>query len=54
MLGDSTLLLGRSVNLKTVSEMLGHASIAITLDTYSHVLTNMQGEAAKVMEDALS
>ena len=49
----ATLLLGRNVNPKIVSEMLGHASIAITLDTYSHVLPNMQNEAAKAMEDAL-
>jgi hypothetical protein len=34
--------------------MLGHATIAITLDTYSHVLPNMQESAAKAMEDALS
>jgi integrase len=46
----ATLLLGMNVNPK----MLGHASIAITLDTYSHVLPNMQSEAAKAMEDALS
>ncbi len=50
----ATLLLGRNLNPKIVSEMLGHASIAITLDTYSHVLPNMQSEAAKAMEDALS
>ena len=50
----ATVLLGRNVNPKIVSEMLGHASIAITLDTYSHVLPNMQSEAAKAMEDALS
>jgi integrase len=50
----ATLLLGRNINPKIVSEMLGHASIAITLDTYSHVLPNMQNEAAKAMEDALS
>jgi integrase len=49
-----TLLLGRNVNPKIVSEMLGHASIAITLDTYSHVLPNMQSEAAKAIDDALS
>ena len=49
----ATLLLGRNVNPKIVSAMLGHASIAITLDTYSHVLPNMQNEAAKAMEDAL-
>ena len=50
----ATLLLGRNVNPKIVSEMLGHATIAITLDTYSHVLPNMQNEAAKALEDALS
>ena len=50
----ATLLLGANVNPKIVSELLGHASIAITLDTYSHVLPNMQSEAAKALEDALS
>jgi integrase len=50
----ATLLLSRNVNPKIVSEMLGHASIAITLDTYSHVLPNMQSEAAKALEDALN
>lgn len=34
----ATLLLSKNVNPKVVSEMLGHANIAITLDTYSHVL----------------
>ena len=38
----ATILLLKNVNPKIVSEMLGHASIAITLDTYSHVLPNMQ------------
>lgn len=50
----ATLLLGRNVNPKIVSEMLGHASIAITLDTYSHVLPTMQDSAARAMEEALS
>ncbi|HEY6750847.1 MAG TPA: tyrosine-type recombinase/integrase [Rubrobacteraceae bacterium] len=50
----ATPLLGRNVNPKILSEMLGHASTAITLDTYSHVLPNMQSDAAKAMEDALS
>ena len=50
----ATLLLSKNVNPKVVSEMLGHATIAITLDTYSHVLPNMQESAAKAMEDALS
>src|SRR5215212_10153869 len=50
----ATLLLTRNVNPKIVSEMLGHATIAITLDTYSHVLPNMRDHAAAAMEDALS
>jgi hypothetical protein len=50
----ATLLLSKNVNPKVISEMLGHASIAITLDTYSHVLPTMRESAAKAMEDALS
>ena len=50
----ATLLLTRNVNPKIVSEMLGHSSIAITLDTYSHVLPNMRVQAAAAMEEALS
>jgi integrase len=36
-----------------VSERLGHSSIAITMDTYSHVLPNMQDEAAKQLDAAM-
>jgi integrase len=50
----ATLLLSKNVNPKVVSEMLGHASIAITLDTYSHALPTMQESATEAMEDALS
>ena len=39
---------------KVVSEQLGHASAAFTLDTYSHVLPHMQEEAAAKMEAALT
>jgi integrase len=49
----ATLLLSKNVNPKVVSEMLGHASIAITLDTYSHVLPDMQEKAALALEEAL-
>jgi integrase len=49
----ATLLLARNVNPKIVSEMLGHATIAITLDTYSHVLPNMQDSATHALEDVL-
>lgn len=50
----ATLLLGRGVNPKIVSEMLGHASVGITLDTYSHVLPTMQQSAAAEMDAALT
>lgn len=49
----ASLLLGRDVNPKKVSEMLGHSTVAITLDTYSHVLPTMHREAAQVMDDLL-
>ena len=51
---SATLLLSKNVNPKIVSEMLGHAIIAITLDTYSHVLPKMRDQAAAAMENALS
>jgi hypothetical protein len=34
--------------------MLGHSTIAKTLDTYSHVLPNMRDQTAAAMEEALS
>jgi len=49
----ATLLLSSNVNPKIVSEMLGHASIAITLDTYSHVLPTMQESAIRALEEEL-
>ena len=45
----ATLLLLAEVNVKVVSERLGHASVTITLDTYSHVLPTMQKGAAEKM-----
>jgi integrase len=49
----ATLLLGRSVHPKIVQELLGHATIAMTLDTYSHYLPSMGSQAAGAMGDAL-
>lgn len=49
----ATLLLLGKVNPKVVSEMLGHASVSITLDLYSHVLPDMQQDAAEVMASVL-
>jgi integrase len=50
----ATLLLYRNVHPKYVQELLGHANIAITLDTYSHVIPGMGDHAARAIEDILS
>jgi integrase len=50
----ATLLLSKNVNSKIVSEMLGHATIAQTMDTYSHVMPGMSDVAATALEEALS
>jgi integrase len=50
----ATLLLLRNVHPKYVQELLGHATITITLDTYSHVLPGMGDQTAAAMESALS
>ena len=49
----ATLLLSQNTHPKFVQELLGHATIAITLDTYSHVVPGMGDYAARAMEDAL-
>jgi integrase len=46
----ATLLLDQDVHPKVVSEMLGHGSVAITMDLYSHVLPSMQQRAADAMD----
>jgi integrase len=45
----ATLALRAGVHPKVVSERLGHATIAITLDTYSHAIPAMQEEAAALI-----
>ena len=49
----ATLLLSEGVHPKVVAERLGHSSITITLDTYSHVLKGMQREAAAKLDGLL-
>ena len=44
---SATLALAAGVHPKVVSERLGHANISITLDLYSHVIEDMQSEAAE-------
>jgi len=46
----ATLLLAKGLNPKIVSERLGHSSISLTLDTYSHVLPTMQQDATDQIE----
>lgn len=47
---NATLMLRNAVPAKIVSAMLGHSSIGITMDTYSHVMTDMQSGAVGVMD----
>ncbi len=49
----ATVLLSRGTHPKVVQEMLGHANISQTMDTYSHVLPDMQDRAISAMESAL-
>src|SRR5215213_5686236 len=50
----ATLLLSKNTHPKIVQEHLAHATIAITLDTYSHVMPAMGVQTATAMEDVLS
>lgn len=50
----ATLALQNGVDIKTVSGMLGHYSAGFTLDTYAHVTTASQKEAANTMGSVLS
>lgn len=49
----ATLLLLQGVHPKVVSEMLGHATVSMTLDTYSHVRPDMQKDATAALDRLL-
>jgi integrase len=49
-----TLLLKQGVHPKVVQERLGHASIAITLDLYSHVVQGLQESAAVKFDELIT
>jgi integrase len=49
----ATLLLAAGDHPKIVQERLGHASITLTLDTYSHVLPDMQRRTAERLDAML-
>jgi integrase len=50
----ATLLLTQGVNPRVVMETLGHSQISLTLNTYSHVLPDLQREAADRMSALLA
>ncbi len=50
---NATLMLKNNIAPKIVSERLGHSSIGITMDLYTHVLIEMQNEAADSMDSLI-
>ena len=51
--GHATALMRAGIHPKVVSERLGHSTVGITLDLYSHVMPDMQDEAAQRIDAAL-
>ncbi|MFB6357071.1 MAG: tyrosine-type recombinase/integrase [bacterium] len=49
----ATIMLEQGQHPKVVAERLGHSSVQVTLDRYSHALPNMQDDAAQAVEDAI-
>ncbi len=47
----ATILLIAGIHPKVVQQRMGHSTIAMTLDVYSHVLPSMQQEAAEKIDD---
>lgn len=47
-------MLANGIPVKTVSEMLGHASASMTLNVYAHVVGSMKGDAAAEMDRLLA
>ena len=50
----ATLMMGKGVHPKVMSEMLGHSQVSITLDLYSHVTPTMQQQATEALDEVLS
>jgi len=49
----ASIALARGVHPKVVQEAMGHSTISVTLDTYSHLVPSLQRAAAREMGDAL-
>ena len=47
----ATLLLSQGIDLKTISQRLGHSNISRTMNTYAHVLKEMDMKASNVMDN---
>jgi integrase len=52
--GSASLLLSQGVHPRVVMELLGHSTIALTMNTYSHVIPQLEREAADRMESVLT
>ena len=49
----ASLMLLRGAKPKVISEALGHASVAFTMDTYSHIIEGMQEDAMALLDEVL-
>jgi len=49
----ASLMLLRGAKPKVISEALGHASVAFTMDTYSHIIEGMQSDAMALLDEVL-
>lgn len=51
---SASLALMGGVNPKTVQQRLGHSTVSLTLNTYSHLLPGVEDEAAKKLNDIVN
>jgi site-specific recombinase XerD len=49
----ASLMLLKGVNIKVISEALGHASVAFTMDICSHIMKGMQDNAMMLLNEVL-
>lgn len=49
----ASLMLLRGAKPKVISEALGHASVAFTMETYSHIISGMQQDAMALLDEVL-
>ena len=50
----ASLLLAAGTHPKVASELLGHSTVTLTLDTYSHVVPSLRDQAADTMQRVLA